>query len=271
MILMVVCGLLVALGVAMALRWRDEQFVSPPPAGVARTAVWHLMVTVAAGLAGGITALGGGGRLAMRLLAVTGGDDAQGRITEADETVGAITTGGTIGFIVFVGILGGLLLALGYSVIRRWLPRRWAGLAYGAVLVVIVATRADPLRPDNPDFDLVGPGWLAIAAFLLVLVLYGVVVAAVAARFSRSLPVLDGTWRTIRWYLPLALLLPLGSFAAVVLVPVAAVYALLRWHPIASALASPRVDVVGRAVVLGVVLLVLPWTVADLLDIGGRG
>lgn len=268
---MVVCGLLVALGVVFAVRWRDEAFVRPPSAGVARTAAWHLMVTVAAGLAAGVTALGGGGRLAMRLLAVTAGDDAQGRITEADETVGAITTGGTIGFIVFVGILGGLLLALVYAVIRRWLPRRWTGLAYGGVLVALVATRADPLRVDNPDFDLVGPGWLAIAAFLLVLVLYAFVIAAVAARVSRSLPVLDGTWRTIRWYAPLALLLPLGSFAAVVLVPVGVGYLLLRWRPVAGALASSRVDLVGRAVLLGVVLLALPWTVADLLDIGGRG
>ena len=45
----------------------------------------------------------------MRLLAVTGGDDAQGRITEADEVVGSIELDGTIGLYLFGGILPGLM------------------------------------------------------------------------------------------------------------------------------------------------------------------
>ena len=69
----------------------------------------------------------------MRLLAVTAGDEAQGRITEAEEIVGEITVDGTIGFIVFNGIVGGVLAAAIYLVIRRLLPPRWlGGLAFGA-------------------------------------------------------------------------------------------------------------------------------------------
>ena len=37
----------------------------------------------------------------MRLLAVTAGDAAQGRITEADQLVGAISVDGTMGFVIF--------------------------------------------------------------------------------------------------------------------------------------------------------------------------
>lgn len=43
----------------------------------------------------------------MRLLAATAGDAAQGRRTEAEEIVGRITTGGSIGFIVFTGLFFG--------------------------------------------------------------------------------------------------------------------------------------------------------------------
>lgn len=59
----------------------------------------------------------------MRLLAATAGDDAQGRITEADEVVGSINLDGTIGLYVFGGILPGLLSGAIYVVFRRWLPR----------------------------------------------------------------------------------------------------------------------------------------------------
>ena len=38
-------------------------------------------------------------RLIMRLLAVTAGDDAQGRLTEADEVVGEIDLGGTVALV----------------------------------------------------------------------------------------------------------------------------------------------------------------------------
>ena len=51
----------------------------------------------------------------MRLLAATSGRAAQGRLTEAGERVGEITTDGTIGFLLFVGVGGGLATALASS------------------------------------------------------------------------------------------------------------------------------------------------------------
>jgi hypothetical protein len=65
--------------------------------------------------------------------------------------------------------------------VRRWLPTgRAAGLTYGALLLVVAGTRLDPLRPGNPDFDLVGPGWVSVAAFATLVVFHGVLVAALA-------------------------------------------------------------------------------------------
>src|SRR4029450_5525351 len=57
---------------------------------------------------------------------------------------------------------------------------RAAGLTYGALLLVVAGTRLDPLRPGNPDFDLVGPGWVSVAAFATLVVFHGVLVAALA-------------------------------------------------------------------------------------------
>jgi hypothetical protein len=75
---------------------------------VVRRYVWYLTVAVASGVGAGLLAAGAGGRLVMRLLAVTAGPDAQGRVTEADQIVGRISVDGTLGFIVFTGLFFGL-------------------------------------------------------------------------------------------------------------------------------------------------------------------
>ena len=73
--------------------------------------------------------------------------------------VGRISAGGTIDVIVFAALFFGLASGVIYLLIRRWLPTgRLGGLTYGALLLVVAATRIDPLRSDNPDFDIVGPG-----------------------------------------------------------------------------------------------------------------
>ncbi len=70
--------------------WSSRLFSSPDletkltATEVARRCVRYWAISIAAGAAAGVTVIGAGGRLAMRLLAVTASDDAQGRITEAD-------------------------------------------------------------------------------------------------------------------------------------------------------------------------------------------
>ena len=278
MILIVVCGLLVLAGLAAIASWgglepkppwsTDDSHDGPSPGVVARRYVWYVTVAVVSGLASGIFLAGAGGRLAMRLLAATAGDAAQGRVTEADQVVGKITVGGTIGFIVFTGLFFGLATGALYLLIRRWLPRgRLGGLAFGGLLLVIAATRIEPLRRDNPDFDIVGPGWLNVAVFAALVVAHGMCVAAVAGRYSRVLPLLSRRRSSVLAYAPLLLVAPMAPvLVPVTLVGVVTVLA-ARVRPLAGTIQSRRFTVVGRTVLVAVVLVAIPGFVSAVADI----
>jgi hypothetical protein len=278
---MAACGVLVLVGLVLVVRWGGTGFEAPgagsdtegPPSPglVARRYVWHVTVAVVAGLGSGVLLAGAGGRLAMRLLAATAGDAAQGRVTEADEVVGEISLGGTIGFVVFTGLFFGLATGGLYLLLRRWLPPgRLGGAAYGGLLLVLAATRLDPLRAENPDFAIVGPGWLAVVVFAALVVTHGMLVAAVAGRYSRVLPLISRRAPALVAHAPLLLLGPMAP----VLVPLAAVGALTvilaRAEPLAQGLRSRSVTIAGRVVLAAVALAALPGFVSSVADILGR-
>ena len=279
---MVVCGALLLAGVAATARWGGLQ-PQPPwpapdpddpptPATVARRYLWYLTVAVVSGLVSGILVAGAGGRLVMRLLAATAGDAAQGRITEAEEVVGQISVGGTIGFIVFTGLFFGLATGALFLLLRRWLPGgRLGGLAFGGVLLALAATRVEPLRRDNPDFDIVGPGWLSVVAFTALVVVHGMCVAAVAGRYSRTLPLVSGRRRALLAYAPLLLTAPVAGVLPLVAVAGAVVTAASRAQGLVAAVRSPRFAAGGRAVLVVLVLIALPGFVSAVADILGRG
>jgi hypothetical protein len=285
MAVIVVCIALVLVGLVAVVRWGGLAVAPPPvpepatagqmrrpPGLVVRCYLWCLTVAVTAGLGAGILAAGAGGRLVMRLLAVTAGADAQGRITEAEQLVGRITVDGTLGFVVFTGLFFGLASGLVFVLLHRWLPAGWGGgLAYGVLLLVVASTRLEPLRRDNPDFDLVGPGWLAVAAFAALVVFHGLLVAALAGRLSRSVPLLAASPGAIAAHaalLVLGLLAPLGLLAALVGVVVVGAS---RIPQVVAAVQSPRLVVVGRAALAVTCLLVIPGFVSTVVNIVGRG
>jgi hypothetical protein len=280
----VVCAALVLAGLAAVVRWGGLRFQPPTPrdeAGptglppsmgqVARRYLWYLDVAVAAGVGAGILAAGAGGRLIMRLLAVTAGPAAQGRITEAEEVVGRITVDGTIGFVVFTGLFSGLATGFLYLLVRRWLPEgRAGGLVYGGLLLVLTATRLDPLRPGNPDFDLVGPGWLSVAAFTALVGFHGVLLATLAARLSRAVPPLGSGPRAIVAYAPLLLLLPLGS-ATLLLAVVGVIGVLVSQVPaVVAAWRDPRMVTAGRIALVALAVVAFPGFASAVVDILGR-
>ena len=242
-----------------------------PSAGlVARRYVWYLVVAVVAGLGSGVLLAGAGGRLAMRLLAATAGDAAQGRLTEADETVGNITVGGTVGFIIFTGLFFGGASGVLYLIMRRWLPQgRPGGVAFGGLLLMLLGTRLEPLRADNPDFEIVGPSWLAVAVFSALVIAHGMLVAALAGRYSRSLPLIARRGRAIAGHGPLLLLGPMAP----VMVPVAGIglvtVGLSRLRPVVEAVRSRRFVTVGRIVLVVTVIIALPSFLASIGDILG--
>lgn len=199
-----------ALGVAAIASWRwgglpTRPEVGPDPDRATRRSIRSLAAVVAGGLAAGILVLGLGGRLMMRLLAITSDDAAQGRLTEAEEVVGEITFSGTMAFIAFTGVIGGLVGAYVYLFTRALLPctAALAGAVIGlAGLVTFGIT--DPLDPDNPDFAILDPRWLAIAIIVVLGLLYGTTMAALAARLETALPLLQGRPRAATLgYLPL--------------------------------------------------------------------
>ena len=174
-------------------RWRHlplRRGGEPPDdrLGVLGDAVRTLGAVASAGVVAGVLVLGLGGRLVMRLLAATSGGRVQGRLTEAGESVGEITSGGTIAFLLFVGVFGGLVSALGYLVVRRWLPRTAgrAGLVSGAILIGTIGV-LDPFSPDNVDFEILRPRWLAIVLVLATGVLFATTLTALARAWTRSL------------------------------------------------------------------------------------
>lgn len=280
----VLCIVMVAAGLLAIARWGAMAVQPPPtPAGyepglggrppvglVVRRYLWYLTLAVSAGAAAGLLAAGAGGRLVMRLLAVTAGPGAQGRITEADQVVGRISVDGTLGFIIFTGLLFGAASGAAYLLLRRWLPvGRAGGAVFGALLLVLAGARLEPLRPGNPDFDLVGPGWVSVAAFTALVLFHGMLVAALAGRLSRSIPLLAPTAPAIAAHLPLLLLAP-GSVALVAAM-VGAVAVLASQIPaVVAAWRDQRALTAGR-VVLGLVALVaLPSFASAVVDILGR-
>jgi len=281
MTVVVICALLVVAGVVAVIRWTGLTVEAPdagpepdrPSAGeVARRYLRSVTLAVVSGAGAGFLVGGPGGRLVMRLLAATAGDAAQGRETEAEEIVGHITFGGTVAFILFAALFVGAASGALYLVLRRWLPAgKLGGLAFGVLLLVLVATRLDPLRADNPDFVLVGPGWLAVVVFGAVVIVHGMLVAAIAGRYSRVLRLPSTKPRAMVAYLPLLALLPIFPvFVGLAAVGVVVVLA-SRLGPVVDFLRSRRALVTGRVVLVVAGLAGLPGSVVALADIAGRG
>jgi hypothetical protein len=244
----------------------------PPPVGlVVRRYLWAVNLAVIAGIGAGILAAGAGGRLVMRLLAVTAGEGAQGRITEADQVVGRISAGGTVEFVVFTALFFGTATGAAYLLVRRWLPAgRAGGLVFGALLLVVAGTRLEPLREGNVDFDLVGPGWVSVLAFSALVLFHGMLVAALAGRASRAVPLLRREPVAVAAYAPLLLLAPLVPVVVVLTVVGGLVVLATRARPLVATWHARRLDLAGQVVLALVALVALPGFVAAVASILGR-
>jgi len=189
----------VALVIAAVLSWRErnrplvvDRQLAPTARASALDGIRVVASVMTAGFWSGLLVVGLGGRLVMRLLGATSGDDAQGRITDAGETVGEITFGGTLGFIIFAGLLIPVASSFVYLIGRRILPpRSWvAGLVFGLFLLATFGVD-DPLDPDNVDFEILTPLPLAVLIIALTALLFGTTFTALASRLDERLPAIN--------------------------------------------------------------------------------
>jgi hypothetical protein len=263
---------------ALGIRWSSLSFEQPPNVGdtsipeVTRRYLWDCSLVALGGVSTGVLVIGAGGRLAMRLLAITSGDDAQGRVTEANEVVGQITLEGTIGFILFNGVFGGLVAGALYLLVRRLLPPRWVGgIAFGIGLLVVFGTTIDPLRSDNPDFDIVGPGWLSVLVFVTLSLVFGLVMASFMARASAWLPVISAEWKVLVRYIPAAVVAAIALPITVFFVLVGGVVVLAtRSDRIVRWVNSRAFITAGRVVLATLIALFLPTAITSIVDIATR-
>lgn len=241
-----------------------------PLSVLAQRIVWYLDLMALVGLTAGIAAAGAGGRLVMRLLAVTSDGDAQGRLTEAGEVVGKVTADGTIALMIFGGLLTGLATTGLWLLLRRWLPSgRRGALAFSLLLLILASTRLEPLRPDNPDFELVGPAGLAVAGFMILAVFHASVVVALVGRISHALPLISARPRVLIAYAPLVILLLTGPTFLVAVIVMGAAMFTLNQPTVSRAWGRRGVLVAGRLGLLALTALALPSFVGDISDILG--
>jgi hypothetical protein len=172
----------------------------------------------AGGLAGsllaGVLVMGLGGRLMMRVIAATSTDGVQGAITDMDAVVGEVTTAGTLGFVLFAGLGSGYLAWVGRLLLRRWLPGRSiaAGLMAACIGAGLFARGTSLLAPDNVDFSILSPTWLAVVMIIGLIATFAMLQAVLSDRWSQGWPTTDRKLGLVG-LTPLALLLPLPPFA----------------------------------------------------------
>lgn len=288
MLIVIVCGALLAVALALCVLWDGERLVEPElarsRATTAETApsrlsrhldglrlyAWWASMFLVVGIASSLLVTGAGGRLAMRLLAVTS-PEATGRLTEAQASVGEITFEGTMAYLLFGALPFAFASTALYLLVAPWLPRgRLAGPTFGLAAFVMTAPFIDPLRADNVDFDIVGPGWLSVLVFAALAVVQGTFLAGFGGRLSRSLPLMSRrNWpETV---LPLLLAVALFPLGAVLAVGALVTFALPRLLPWFLALRASRAGVItGRVLLALAVLAALPAFAASVVSIWGR-
>jgi hypothetical protein len=263
----VVCSVALVLAAGAVLKWGhlDASFRDVHGNAIAR-AMRRLCVLEVSGIVAGLLVGGFGSRLMMRVIAATSSAAAQGRLTQADEVVGKVTQEGTVGLLIFVGIGFGIVGALLYALVVRFLPNRaWLSGAIAGLLALGIFARRDPLDPSNRDFTFLSPVALAVVIIVVLFVLYGMTLASVAARLERFYPPFEGGWK-LTAYAPLVLLiLPPLTFGILAALLAGAVSQ--RFPEVRRRLASRAARTAGVAVVAIAAVASNVWLAFAVVDI----
>lgn len=194
----------------------------PPGASMAHRFREGIRVSTAvasAGFVGGLLGFGLGGRLMMRVLAATS-PDAQGRLTDAEERVGEVTAGGTVFLALFLALFSAAAAGL-FWLLRRWLPRRSvsAGLVAGGIVGGALVRVSGLLDPENRDFVILGPRWLAVLLCVAVVLVGSTTIAVLVDRWATSWPMPSWSVKGVAALLPFVLfVLPVAAVTGAVVV-----------------------------------------------------
>lgn len=141
---------------------------------VHRRGLRTVAATTAVGLALGFAIGGVGGRLAMRALFLTSDPSVRGIISDDGFPIGRFDVMATLNLLL-VGTVVGVIGAFVYLAVRpfllgpRWLRQATCMLAAGAVVGSMI------VHVDGVDFTRLGPTWFAIALFVALPALFGLV------------------------------------------------------------------------------------------------
>ena len=139
-----------------------------------------------ASLAAGVAVGGVGGRIVMSVSAAIAPPEMIGRLTENGNRIGEFTIGGTIGLLVFVGLLGGLAGSVVVVSSDPWL--RWAGPMKGLGFGVLTLAVFGYETFGSVDFRLLKPVAVNVGMFLGLMLLYGFAVSVFYRLFETRLP-----------------------------------------------------------------------------------
>ena len=162
-----------------------------------RTTVTNLAYTLeivfVAGSISGFVAGGLGLRLAMRASAIMTPEGQLGMLTAAGALPRTFTVEGTA-LVLFIGTVEGVVGALFYMGVRRWLPEGlswWQnGLAIGVLLWL---TRgAQMIGGDNFEFRVFGPAGVNLAMYSSLFVWYGLLLAYMVKRLESGSRLVSG-------------------------------------------------------------------------------
>jgi hypothetical protein len=210
-----------------------------------------LRIAVVAGVSVGILVIGPGSRLAMFVLRVTSPGSVVGMESDDGFEIGRFTLSGSYQLLA-LGAAVGVIGALGYIAVAPWLigpgwfRRFTVGLTAGALVGSMV------IVPGGIDFTFLEPTWLAVALFVGLPVVSGILLT-LAVDLVATPESWTGRGRTA-WMLPVVLL-ALVPPAALVLAPVVLIVAVLL--PLRRLLLQPLLGSrVGTLVVRGAFLVI---------------
>lgn len=114
--------------------------------------------------------------------------DAAGRITENGNRIGEFTIEGTIGLVLFGGLLSGLIAGVVWVLVKEWIPSSSLAVGFGAVAI----GGAFLVQSDNRDFRILRDPTIDLVLLLGMIFLFGVALYGIDRLLDRRLPDASG-------------------------------------------------------------------------------